>query len=1162
MGRIVKENNTFNFENLSENFKRFYERVRAGKSCSVFGVINSLRPAIVSNFNKKVLYLTADSILAKTAVSDFKSMGLNYLSFDTSADEFLFKKAQSNEISLQKTQTLFNILEGNFDGIVAPITSLFSFLPDVNKFQNSIISLKIGQNIQIKELELKLVSAGYHKEDIIFDVGQFSRHGEVLDIFTVNGENPFRIDFFDTEIESIKVLDIESQKGTKAVNEIKICPCSDLLLSEDEKNNLTKKLVSFKKSNSDEIAIKKNTLIDELLVRLSLGEQGYNLSLLLPLLDEKQSSIFDYLKATNLEFVTVIDECKQVFDSMQNFANEQSLRIKNLKDDGLIFAEKLPYVFSTQQVVQNFKNNTNVAFLKITNNNNFFISDEVFNFKSSAVPKFTHNISELGLEVKTRHKSGVKVFLFAGSSEQATSLNGLLSAKGLNLDTYNSLSLSDSKSKITEKFYNSGFYLPEEKVMVIGTYDIFTKKRERQKLSTGRENAFSIPRVGDYVVHHFHGIGICEGVTTLTGSFGTKDYVVIRYRDDDKLYVPTTQMDMLDRFSGAETPKKLSKIGGQDFAAVKNKVKESVKKLAFNLVELYAKRDKIKGFAYSEDTDLQREFENSFPFTETEDQLISTEEIKKDMQQPKVMDRLLCGDVGFGKTEVALRAAFKAIMDGKQVAFVAPTTILSEQHYNTACSRMLQFGVNIAVLNRFKTKSETEKVLNDLSSGKIDMVCGTHRVLSKDVEFKNLGLIILDEEQKFGVEDKEKLKLKYPKVDVLTLSATPIPRTLSMSLSGIRDISIISTPPSERLPIQTFVTEYNEGLIKDAISRELSRGGQVFVLYNSVEHIYSFAEKLKAIVPDAKIIVAHGQMPARELENKVFDFYNKRADVLVCTTIIENGIDVENANTLIVIDSDKLGLSQLYQIRGRVGRSNRMAYAYLTYNKNKILTEEAYKRLDAISELCEFGSGFKLAMRDLEIRGGGNILGAEQSGHLQKIGYDMYAKLLSDAIKQLRGEAVEKENDVLVKVQLDAYVPDDYILTSEERMLAYKRISGIKTLESAEKLKLEIDSAYGRHPEVVENLIKISLARQLAAKVNAIEIYSSGNEIQLIFESAEQITKDSELAEAVFKFRNGCFLDLSNKPMIKFNKSDKLINNFDILIEFLIEFNNQKEKKS
>ncbi|MBE5755277.1 MAG: transcription-repair coupling factor [Clostridiales bacterium] len=1142
------------FENLSPNFGQMIKEIRAGNSCSIFGIQNSMRPAICAGLKQKFVFVVADGMTGANAVSCFEMMGLKTVYFPAVQDSFLFKRAQSNEFYVERTLALFRILNRDFDVVVVPASALYSFLPSVEDFKKNTLKLSVNQNITIETLERLLVQAGYKREEMISEAGQFSRRGEIVDVFPLGEKNPFRIDFFDTVIETIKIFDVAQQKGTKPVDEIKICPFSDLFLTDEEIDHLKHQVTKLKKpaaENGSEESIFNNA-IDDIISRLELKDRSYSMDSLAPYLDDFRSSIFDYLNAGTKNYFVVIDECKQVYDAMESFSKETSERVKNLRTSGTLIAGNNECFFQTKDILSNFENNVCLAFLKITNSNRFFKSKAVFNFKTQPVHRYTHNLKDLVLDVRNYLVSGSRVFIFAGEKEQADSISRLLASHDIELEKNNNVVISGGKSAILEKGYNSGFVLPEEKVVVLGTYDLFAKKRQDGKLSATKSNVFSVPKVGDYVVHQVHGIGVCEGVTQLTGNLGTKDYVVIRYRDNDKLYIPTTQMDMLEKFTGADVPKKLSKIGGQDFSAVKAKVKESVKKLAFNLIELYAKRESIKGFAFSEDNDLQREFENSFPYTETEDQLISIEEIKQDMEKPKVMDRLVCGDVGFGKTEVALRAMFKAIMDGKQVAFIAPTTILSEQHYNTARARMYNFGINIEVLNRFKTKSQTDKILAGVATGEVDLLCGTHRILSDDVCFKSLGLIVLDEEQKFGVEDKEKLKVKYPNADVLTLSATPIPRTLNMSLTGIRDISIISTPPSERLAIQTYVAEYSETMVKDAINRELARDGQVFILFNSVEKIYTYAEKVRRLVPDARILVAHGQMGAKEMERVIYDFYHRQGDILICTTIIENGVDIENANTLIVCDADKLGLSQLYQIRGRVGRGSRLAYAYFTYEGGKVLGDEAYKRLDAMSEFCEFGSGFKLAMRDLEIRGGGNVLGAEQSGHLQKVGFDMYSKLLSEAVKELRGEKVEKLNDVLVKIAIDAYIPEEYIATSEERMIAYKRISSLMGLEECEKLKVELVSNYGPIPNAVLSLMEIALVRKMAQAFGAVEISSIGAEVSIIFDDKEKITESEILGEAIYKFRMNCKLDMSSRPMITFSGARLCRENFEEMKKFLL----------
>lgn len=1150
----------FNFEVFNKDFAKMIATIRAGNSCSIFGIQNSMRPAICNGLNKKILFITADNVTGTAKKEEFELLGMNTLYFPSVPDGFLFKRASSNEFNLERTLTLFNAVQKNFDVIVAPISALFAYLPSVKDFKEHILKLKTNQEITIEKLERLLTESGYKKEELISGEGQFSKRGEIVDVFPIGEKHPFRIDFFDTVIESIKVFDIVSQKGTKPVDEIVICPSTNLFLTVDEIDNLKHRLSKLKKQavteGSEELIF--NDFVDDILTKLDLKDRSYSLDVISPYLDDFRATIFDYLAGQ--DYVCVIDECKQVYDSMTGYERETQERIKALRQSGMLISGDKEPMFSSKEVIVNFENHTSLAFLKITNANKFFSSKAVFNFKTLPCVKWTHNLKDFALDVKKYLASKYRVYVFAGDETGVETVKNLLNSHDISIPKKSGENIFLSESCLVDEKLASGFILPEEKVAVIGTYDLFAKKRADNKLRANKSSVFSMPKVGDYVVHQVHGIGVCEGVTRLSGNLGTKDYLVIRYRDDDKLYVPTTQMDMIEKFAGSDTPKRLSKIGGQEFSAVKAKVKESVKKLAFSLLELYAKREQIKGFAFSEDNDLQREFENSFAFTETEDQLLSIEEIKQDMEKPKVMDRLVCGDVGFGKTEVALRAIFKAIMDGKQVAFIAPTTILSEQHYNTARARMFNFGINIEVLNRFKNKAQVDKILAGIAMGEVDLVCGTHRVLSDDVVFKNLGLIVLDEEQKFGVEDKEKLKNKYPFVDVLTLSATPIPRTLNMSLSGIRDISIISTPPSERLPIQTYVVEFSESLVRDAINRELARDGQVFILFNCVEKIYSFAEKIRKLVSDAKILVAHGQMGAKEMEKVIYDFYHRQGDILICTTIIENGIDIENANTLIVYDADKLGLSQLYQIRGRVGRGSRLAYAYFTYEKNKVLSTEAYKRLDAMSEFCDFGSGFKLAMRDLEIRGGGNIFGAEQSGHLQKVGYDMFTKLLAEAVKELKGEKIENSNDVMVKIAIDAYIPDEYIATSEERMVAYKRISALESLESVEKLKTELTELYGKIPNEVLSLIDIALVRKLAQKLNAVEIVSFGAEIEIIFDKKESIISSEVVTETIYKFRMNCSIDVTNRPMIKFNKEKTCRENFEIMKKFLLETKRSREK--
>ncbi len=1137
---------------MGENFSTIKNATRAKKSCSAFGVQYGLRAPIASLCSDNILYIVSDYIAANKAKEYFEALDKTVSIFVANTDCFLYKKAQSSANNIQRVKTLFNMFTKKENVIIATADSLFSPCVDPEVFANCIIHLKVGQTISPKLLSRQIADCGYTKQDFATEPGIFAVRGEVVDVFAINYDHAVRIDYFDDQIERISLLD-DNGKAVKDLDSVSICPYSNLLLSNEEEQEILQKLEQMKSrefSDANEQTIFM-AQVQDLINKIENGDRSFNQDCVFSLACQPYSLI-DYIHATGREYVYFIDETKLIYDNICAADKENTTRIKELSAANTLIADKKRAVNSLDYILKGLKSLTGVAFQKITNANRFFDPQVVLDFDSKPVSKYIRDTAGLAKDIEIWQQNGFKIYLLTQKSN-VQQLYKNLDSYAVDLPIVKGSFIE--KSGIYERIYPSGFILPHERIVFIANYDLFAKQNVSSKLSAGREDVFSVPKVGDYVVHAVHGIGVCEGVTQLSGTLGTKDYVVVRYRDGDKLYVPTTQMNQLDRFSGGETPKRLSKIGGQEFDKVKAKVKESVKKLAFDLVQLYAKREQIKGFPFSVDNMVQKEFENSFAYVETQDQLTSIAEIKKDMQSTKVMDRLLCGDVGFGKTEVAMRAAFKAVLDNKQVAFLAPTTILSQQHYNTCLKRMQEFGVRVEVLNRFKTTKQVKEILQQLKEGKIDVLCSTHRMLSDDVVFKDLGLIILDEEQKFGVNDKEKLKTKHPNVDVLTLSATPIPRTLHMSLSGIRDISVISTPPSARLPVSTYVTEFSDSLVRDAITREKNRGGQTFILFNRVEKIYDFAAKIRALVPDCKILVGHGQLAPNLLEQVVYDFYSGKADVLICTTIMENGIDIENANTLIVCDSDRFGLSQLYQIRGRVGRGSRMAYAYFTYEYNKMLTEEAYKRLDAISEFTEFGSGFKLAMRDLEIRGSGNVLGAEQHGFLQKVGYDMYAKLLAQAVAEARGEKVEEKVETLMKVNIDAFVPENYITESEQRMIAYKRISAISSLTDAEEVISELTTRLGKPPKQVLNLIDVAYIKNLASNLKVVEVLCTKEQAYLQFENREQIMNSSTLGNAIYKFNNHCSLDLSDNPKIKFISTGDSHQNY-LLIRQFIEFAN------
>ena len=702
--------------------------------------------------------------------------------------------------------------------------------------------------------------------------------------------------------------------------------------------------------------------------------------------------------------------------------------------------------------------------------------------------------------------------------------------------------LQEGNVLVTKGALSSGFESYDLNLLVISSEDFFNNERKKRKLSKsfkeGEKVVFADLKIGDYVVHKFHGIGQFIGVNTIKADNVTKDYIKIRYKNEDILYVPTNNLDSIRKYvGGGEALPRLNKLGGKEWENTKTRVKSNLREVARELIELYAKRQNVKGYAFSKDTEWQRQFEDSFPYTETEDQLRCIEEVKKDMETPKPMDRLLCGDVGYGKTEVAMRAAFKAAIDGKQVAYLAPTTVLAEQQYQEFKERMKDYPIRIEILNRFKTKKYQNEVIKKLQLGEVDILLGTHRILSKDVEFKNLGLLIIDEEHRFGVKDKEKIKQLKANIDVLTMTATPIPRTMHMSIVGIRDMSVIYEPPYNRKPVQTYVLEYDEEIIKEAITKELERGGQVFYLFNNVQNIQQKASQISNLVPEANVVYAHGQMPGKQIEDIMQEFVEQKTNVLVCTTILESGIDIPNANTIIVENADRMGLAQLYQIRGRVGRSDRQAYAYITYKRDKLLSEVADKRLKAIKEFTEFGSGFKIAMRDLEIRGAGSLLGEIQSGHLEQVGYDTYCKLLDEVVKEMKGIKVTEEADVQVDLNVTCYIPDNYIEDSGQKIEVYQKIALCRTEEDIQNVIDEVIDRYGNMPKELENLLEVARIKQLAKEQNIVKVESKQNGVVFTFASSENIKYD--IAELVRKYGNKIKFSAGIKPMITY-KTDNV----------------------
>lgn len=1142
----------FNVKDLGDDYANLVASINKNENCSIFGMGLAERILSCLSVQGKVLYVTYDLQSAKKMQAEFnKLLGENGCDlFCPGSDIVTYKRMETKENNILRLKTCLSLVKNTSKVIVAPIESLCYFLPKKEAFLSNLVSIKASTEIDVSKLGEQLVKMGYKREQLVTEPGGFSIRGFVLDIFPINQVFPSRIELFDNYVETIHLFDPRTQVAGERQTEVIVCPNTNLFLTKEDFKAITQGLNKQQKKVfvSREEESRFNGISAELLEGLKNYELSFSKDFVFPFIEKSLGTIFDYL---DNGFTIVYDECKMVYDAINSFYKELKERHSSAIGYGDHIESSSYGLIKKQELFNNLNKFCQVAFQKITNANKLFEPKKVFSFHSGVITRYVHAQENLIKDLDCYIDNDYKILIFAGNYENAEKLKSRLQKKDVYLEINPKLSFGGNKSGIIPKELTTGFILEKEKIIVIGTNDIFPIKKQSDLFKSKRD-VFSVPKLGDYVVHRIHGVGKCEGITKLTGNFGTKDFVVVAYRGADKLYVPIDQMDLLDKYAGAGEPKRLSKLGGSEFSLVKERVKKQIKEMAFSLLKLYAERDAKKGVVYPKDDDLVMEFENSFPYTETEDQLLAIQEIKEDMETGRVMDRLVCGDVGFGKTEVALRAAFKTIVGGKQVAFLAPTTLLARQHYNTAVSRLGKFGVRVESLDRFKTNKEAKQVLEDLAKHKVDLVCGTHRLLSSDVAFEDLGLVILDEEQKFGVEHKEKIKLDNKSVNVLTLSATPIPRTLHMSLSGIRDISVISSPPRDRLPVQTYVTEISDGLIKDVIKRELGRGGQVFVVYNRVETIYNFSKKIQDLVPEARVVVGHGQLSGNELEDVVYKFYNHLADVLICTTIIENGIDLPNANSLIVMDSDKFGLSQLYQIRGRVGRGSKEGFAYFTYKKGKVLSEDSYKRLEAIAEYTDFGSGFKIALKDLEIRGSGNIFGAEQHGHIEKVGYELYSKMLKDAVLELKGKKVEEELEVQVKISLDAFIPDEFITSSEDRMSLYKSIAQISSLEEKEKIIKDIINYYGTMPAPIRNLIEIAYTKHLAKFVGATEIFISPKEMKITLGEKAENLKSEGFIKTLNAFSSDAVLFLSGLPIIKFkNLKQRTQDNLFTMQQFL-----------
>ncbi|XGK33180.1 transcription-repair coupling factor [Lactobacillus acidophilus] len=953
---------------------------------------------------------------------------------------------------------------------------------------------------ELTELNNWLVHSGYQKEALVAKPGEFAIRGDILDIYPLDRENPVRIEFFGDEIDTVKEFNLTTQRSTQEIDLVEITAAQDRVFSSDAIKKAAEKI---RKDMADAPAPEK-TVKDHFTVALDNLDTGglpQNYSFLVDYLIEKPSSLLDYL-APNGQIL--IDDFPLIKQSVETVDEQNAAFISDeLKTGAMLPGQKLRADFD--KVLSQDKHHR-IYFSLFQRSMGRLRLGQMLNWQTREPEQFFSQMPLIKSELESYKKSGQTVILQADNDKRARQIDQTMVDFGLSLPIVGEDEIIEGQCQIVVAGYTSGFTLPTVKLVYLTERELFNKRPQRKKRIKTLENAqrlrnYTELKPGDYVVHINHGIGRFEGIKTLENNGVKRDYITITYQRGDQLFVPADQLSLVQKYVGSEgkTPH-INKLGGSEWAKTKRKVQSKVEDIADDLIELYAKRESEKGFAFSPDDDLQRKFDDAFPYPETADQLRSIKEIKEDMENPKPMDRLVVGDVGFGKTEVALRAAFKAVQDNKQVAFLVPTTILAQQHYETIQDRFKDFPVNIAMLSRFQTPAESKEIIEGLKDGKIDLVVGTHRILSKDVEFKNLGLLIVDEEQRFGVKHKERLKQLKANIDVLTLTATPIPRTLHMSMVGVRDLSVMETPPQNRYPIQTYVMEQIPSVVKDACLREIQRDGQVFYLHNRISDIDETVEKLQQLIPNARIASAHGRMSQNQLEDILYRFLNREFDILVTTTIIETGIDMPNVNTMIIEDADHYGLSQLYQLRGRIGRSARLAYAYFLYQPNKVLTEVGEKRLDAIRDFTELGSGFKIAMRDLSIRGAGNMLGAQQHGFIDSVGYDLYSQMLSDAIKERKGKKTVKKSNAEIDLKLEAYIPDSYIGDQEEKIEFYKKIKAVNSQEELDKIEDELIDRFGDYPVSVENLLAVAglkVNADLAQVLNVLKI--SNDKIKVEF---------------------------------------------------------------
>ena len=1078
---------------------------------------------------RPILIITYNEIKAKKMLEDLKYFMKNINYFPRREIVAYDYEVESKDIPYERIEVLNKIKENKTDIVITTVEALMQKMISKELLYKYVIQFKIGDTCELETIKQNLILLGYERNDLVENKGQFSIRGGIIDI-GLSEKQGIRIELWGDEVDSIRYFSISSQRSTEMVQKVLIEPAHEFIVENIEA--VCKKIEQKYNEPLDIEMIKNGSYISKI-------DKYFNEFY------EEQNTFLDYI---NKNYIIFIDENSKVEARKNNIILDNNNLIKSLIEKEKFIPETIKNISGFEYDLKNMQ----TIYLQ---ESDLYTHQNRYEFRYRTINFFKSEIDIVIADIKTYINDNKKIIILGGTQNTCKKILNLLNDRQIPHKYAEKIeNVKNGEVIVTLGSISSGFECYDLKLVVINMSEGLEQVAKRKKSSNAFKEAQKVVyadlKPGDYVVHKSHGIGEFIGINTITADKVTKDYIKIKYKDEDILYVPTSSLDTVRKYIGTgDKEPRLNRLGSKEWENTKNRVKNNLREVAKDLIELYAKRQKMQGFAFSKDNEWQKQFEDEFPYQETDDQLRCIEEAKKDMEQAKPMDRLLCGDVGYGKTEVAIRLAFKAVMDQKQVAYLVPTTVLANQQYEEFKTRMSEFAINVELLNRFRTTKEQENVIKKLKLGEIDIVIGTHRILSKDVEFKDLGLLIIDEEHRFGVKDKEKIKQLKNSVDVLTMTATPIPRTLHMSILGIRDMSVIYEPPQNRRPVQTYVLEYDDEVVKEAITREIERNGQVFYLYNKVEGIEKKANEVSKLVPEAKVGFAHGKMTGKELEQIMMDFIQKKINVLVCTTILESGIDIPNANTIIVENADRLGLAQLYQIRGRVGRSDRQAYAYITYKREKLLSEVADKRLKAIKEFTEFGSGFKIAMRDLEIRGAGSLLGEIQHGHMEQVGYDTYCKLLDEVVKEMKGIEVKEEQDIQLDIDVSSYIPDNFIESNSQKIEIYQNIALCRTEEDIQNVIDEIIDRYGHMPEELENLIEIARIKNLCKEANVLKISQRKDKAVFYFDKSKF---NPEIVDKLIKkYSSNIRFSTGVEPYITLNIGNKIIEEIKAFLTYV-----------